>query len=161
MSEKNEPAAASAERILVITRIFDAPRSLVFKAWTQPEHLAHWCCPRGFTTPFHQSDIRPGGAWRVCMRSPEGKDYWVRGFYREIVEPEQLVFTHTWEDAEGKPDHETLVTVSLTEHDGKTTQVFRQAIFKSVENRDSHEGGWNESFDNLADYLVQVSRHGK
>ena len=84
MSEKND-TAESAERVLVITRIFDAPRSLVFQAWTQPEHLAHWCCPHGFTTPFHQSDIWPGGAWRVCMRSPEGQEYWVQGLYRSKI----------------------------------------------------------------------------
>lgn len=161
MSEKNNAAAEQSEEVLVITRIFDAPPGLVFKAWTQPEHLAHWCYPRAFTTPFHKSDIRPGGKWRVCMRSPEGKDYWVQGVYREILEPERIVFTHAWEDAEGKPGHETLVTVSLAGHHGKTKLTFHQATFESIEDRDSHEGGWNESFDNLANYLAKVPKHGE
>jgi uncharacterized protein YndB with AHSA1/START domain len=104
---------------LVITRSFDAPRSLVFKAWTEREHLVHWSAPKGFTITHSEGDLRPGGAWRACMRSPDGVDLWLGGVYREIVEPERLVFTHAWEDADGKRGHETLVTVTLTEHAGR------------------------------------------
>jgi uncharacterized protein YndB with AHSA1/START domain len=103
-------AAANADRELVITRIFDAPPGLVFKAWTEPEHLARWQgAPQGFTVTTHQMDIRPGGAFRVCMRSPEDVDYWLEGVYREIEVPERLVFTHVWLDAEGNAGKETLV----------------------------------------------------
>lgn len=79
---------------IAITRVFDAPRSLLFKMWIEGKHLANWSAPRGFTIPTAKSDVRPGGAWRCCMRSPDGVDYWVGGVYREIVEPERLVFTH-------------------------------------------------------------------
>src|SRR5947209_1933543 len=77
--------------------------------------VARWWGPQGFVTTYCDMDIRPGGAFRVCMRSPEGTEYWKQGVYREVVEPERLVFTFAWEDAEGKPGHETLVTVSFAE----------------------------------------------
>lgn len=149
-------ATATLVRELTITRVFDAPRSLVFKVWTDPEHLSRWCGPHGFTTPFGEMDFRPGGAYRTCLRSPEGKDYWLQGVYREIVEPERLVFTHAWEDEDGKPKHETLVKVTFAEHDGKTKLTFHQAVFESVEGRDSHLEGWSECLDRLNEYLVIV-----
>jgi len=75
-------AVESAERVLVLTRLFDAPRSLVFKAWTEPEHLARWWGPRGFTSTIIANDVRPGGAYRFHMRGPEGDDHWLQGVYR-------------------------------------------------------------------------------
>ena len=86
-------AAEPAERILTITRVFDAPRALVFKVWTQPEHLAHWWGPRGFSLPTCQLDLRPGGAYRFQMKSPTGDIVWWHGVVREIVEPERIVWT--------------------------------------------------------------------
>ena len=80
-------AAIPAERELVITRVLDAPRSLVFKVWTEPEHLVRWWGPKDFTAPSLEMDVRPGGAWRACIRSAEGTDYWMQGVYREVVEP--------------------------------------------------------------------------
>jgi uncharacterized protein YndB with AHSA1/START domain len=144
----------STERVLVITRVFDAPRSLVFKAWTDPEHLVHWLGPQGFTGNIVKMDVRPGGAYRFHMRGPEGADLWRQGVYRESVKPERLVFTYAWEDAEGKPGHETLVTVTFEEHEGKTKLTLRQAVFESVTARDGHQGGWSSSLDRLAKYLV-------
>ncbi len=87
MDARSSAATESVERVLEIERIFDAPRSLVFKAWTEPGHLVHWYGPRGFTLPSCKLDLRPGGSWRSCMLSPEGREYWVKGVYREIVEP--------------------------------------------------------------------------
>src|SRR5713226_3244803 len=81
------------ERELVITRIFDAPRNVVFQAWTEPGRAARWWGPQGFVTTYCDMDVRPGGAFRVCMCSPEGVDHWKQGVYREVVEPERLVFT--------------------------------------------------------------------
>jgi uncharacterized protein YndB with AHSA1/START domain len=146
-------AAKTAERVLVITRIFDAPPRLVFKAWTEPEHLVRWWGPQGFTTPSCKMDVRPGGAFRFCMRSPEGTDHWLRGVYREIVAPERLVCTWAWEDAEGKPGHETLLTVSFAEHGSKTKLTLHQAVFESVTARDAHQEGWASSLNRLAEYL--------
>jgi uncharacterized protein YndB with AHSA1/START domain len=157
MAAKNEPATGSAEPELVITRVFDAPRSLVFKCWTEPEHLERWQgAPRGFTVTTHERDLRPGGAYRVCMRSPEGKDHWLQGVYREIVEPERLVFTHVWLDAAGNPGKETLVTLTFTERGGKTELTLHQTGFKSVASRDGHKEGWTSTLDRLAEYLAMA-----
>ena len=83
--------ATTAERTLIIERVFDAPRALVFKAWIEPERLVRWWGPQGFTMPSCTMDLRPGGAFRFRMRSPEGTDHWLRGVYREIVEPFLIV----------------------------------------------------------------------
>jgi uncharacterized protein YndB with AHSA1/START domain len=149
-----------ADRELVITRILDAPASLVFKLWTDPAHVTRWLGPRGFTATHMESDLRPGGAWCACLRRDEtGAELWQRGVYREIIEPERLVFTFAWDDANGRPGHETLVTITFVEqagaeHAGKTTMTFRQAVFESVEQRDSHRSGWNSSFDRLEEYVA-------
>lgn len=153
MSASIHPAS---ERELVIERVLDAPRELVFKVWTQAEHIAHWWGPKDFSAPFARMDARPGGAYRVCIRSGEGSDYWIRGVFREVVEPSRLVFTWAWEDDDGRPGHETLVTVTLEERDGRTHFTFHQAVFESVESRDSHEGGWTECFDRMQAYLAEL-----
>src|SRR6202163_4532407 len=159
MAASNAKAGAvteSAQNELVITRLFDAPRELVFECWTNPEHLQHWQgAPRGFTVTSQESDIRPGGFFRICMRSPEGVDHWLHGGYREIVKPERLVFTHVWLDADRKPGNETLVTITLAERDGKTELTLRQTGFPSVESRDGHKYGWNSALDVLTDYLAE------
>jgi uncharacterized protein YndB with AHSA1/START domain len=141
------------DRELVITRVVDAPRSLVFKAWTEPERIRQWWGPRGFTTLSCEMDLRPGGAWRTRSRSPEGTDHNEHGVFQEIVAPERLVFTQAWEDADGKPKHETLVTVTFTERNGTTTMTFHQAVFASVTSRDAHNEGWSSAFDLLVEYL--------
>jgi uncharacterized protein YndB with AHSA1/START domain len=157
MAARSNAATEPAERVLVITRIFDAPCSLVFKAWTEPEHLAHWWGPRGFTSTILANDVRPGGTYRVHMRGPEGNDHWSQGVYREVVEPERLVLAGAWTDAEGKPTSpETLLTVTFEEHQGKTKLTLHQAVFESVTARDAHRGGWNSSLDRLVAYLATV-----
>jgi uncharacterized protein YndB with AHSA1/START domain len=140
------------DRELVITRVFDAPRDLVFKAWTEPERLAHWWGPEGFSLPFLDLDMRPGGTWRACMRGPDGTNYWQHGVCRELVPPERLVFTSIWDT---DPTHEMLVTVAFAERGKKTEVTLRQRLFKSVESRDSHQGGWSSSFNRLAAYLAE------
>ena len=145
---------APDDRQLIITRLLDAPRELVFKVWTQPEHVVRWMGPNGFTAPSCQMDVRPGGAYRTLIRSPEGKDHWMRGVYREIVEPERLVMTFAWEDEAGEPGHETLVTVEFADQGGQTRLTFRQGVFQSVADRDSHQDGWSQCLDRLAAYLI-------
>jgi uncharacterized protein YndB with AHSA1/START domain len=148
-----------SDRELVITRVFDAPRELVFACWTEPEHLRHWQgAPRGFTVTSSESDIRPGGFFRICMRSPEGMDRWLEGGYREIVKPERLVYTHAWLDANQQRGQETLVTITFAERDGKTELTLRQTGFASVEARDGHGYGWRSALDVLVDYLGQTAR---
>jgi uncharacterized protein YndB with AHSA1/START domain len=152
----NAPTASQTRPELLIRRTFDAPRALVFKVWTDGDHLKNWCCPTGFTIPFSEGDIRPGGHYRTCMRSPEGEDHWVGGAYREIVENERIVFTHAWQDAGGKPGHETVVTITLEDAaQGGTALTLHQAFFESDASRDGHMEGWNETLDSLAEYLAR------
>ena len=154
MAEKNSDTLTASDRELVITRVFDAPRELVWKAWTEPERIKQWLAPKDFTIPVAEGDLRPGGAWRSSMRKPDGTDLWLGGVYREIVEPERLVFTHAWLDEKGKPGPETVVTVTLTERAGKTEMNFRQTGFDSVESREGHSDGWNQCFTKLEEMLA-------
>jgi uncharacterized protein YndB with AHSA1/START domain len=155
---RNSAAATTAERELTIRRTFDAPRALVFRVWTEPQHLAQWSCPRGFTMTENRGDLRVGGAFSACMRSPEGSDHRLRGVYREIVAPERLVFTHAWVDASGTPGPETLVTVTFAERNGRTEMTFHQGIFDSVAARDGHQQGWTSCFERLAELLATLAR---
>lgn len=145
--------------VLVIERSFDAPRDLVFRLWTEPEHLKRWCCPKGFTIPVSEGEIRQGGWFKSCMRSPEGQDHWLAGKYLEFIPPSKIVFTHAWLDANGDPEHETVVTVTLADDAGKTRLTLHQAHFLSEPARDGHRDGWHETLDNLAAHLAQQPRH--
>jgi uncharacterized protein YndB with AHSA1/START domain len=138
---------------LVMTRVFDAPRDLVWAAWTEPEHAKHWWGPEGFTLPFLEIDMKPQGKWRACMRGPDGKDYWQHGVTLEFVPPKRLVYTFIWDS---DPSHEMLVTVEFADRGEQTEMTFRQRPFKSVEERDGHQGGWSQSFDRLAAYLAST-----
>jgi uncharacterized protein YndB with AHSA1/START domain len=156
MGAGSSPTPPPGDRVLSMTREFSAPRRLVYEAWTQPDHLRHWWGPRGFTTLSCEMDLRPGGRWRVRSRSPEGTEVAEVGVFREIVPPQRLVFTHAWEDVQGDPGHETLVTVTFTEQAGKTRIDFRQAEFDSIESRDGHEEGWSSAFELLVEYLAEL-----
>ena len=144
------------ERTLILSRVFDAPRPLVFKVWTQPEHLARWWGPRGFTLISYKTDVRPNGTYRFGVRSPENTEHWAHGTYREVIPPERLVFTHAWEHPDGSPKHETMVTLTFVEQGEKTKLTLRQTLFESVTARDLHRGGWSSTFDLLAEYLATL-----
>jgi uncharacterized protein YndB with AHSA1/START domain len=146
-------AKESLSRELVITRLFDAPRGLVWKAWTQPEHMMRWWGPKGYTTPSCETEVRPGGALRLCMRSSDGVDLWVHGLFREIVEPERLVFTAV---NDSDLDAETVITVTLEDQRGKTLLTMRQTFAKPEVSRGAKQG-WNDSFERLAEILPTVS----
>jgi len=148
--------AAPGARTLVMTRMFDAPRRLVFKCWTEPDHLARWWGCAGSTVTTFKGEFRAGGAFRVVMHLTDGSDHRVRGVFREIEAPERLVFTWAWEDAEGRLGHETLVTVSFAERGAKTQITLRHAVFESVPTCDLHRAGWAASFDRLAGYLSEA-----
>jgi len=140
---------------LTITRVFDAPRSLVFAAWTQDEHLKKWSAPKGLTMPFSEGDLRVGGAWKAIMVLPDGTELKLGGVYREIVPDELLVFTHIWEEDYG-PGPESIVTVRFADENGKTRMTFTQTGFKSEESRTGHTEGWGECFDLLDDLLANL-----
>jgi uncharacterized protein YndB with AHSA1/START domain len=156
MAAASSPAVGSADRELVVTRLIDAPRRLVFRAWTEPEQVSRWWGPQGFVTTHCDMDIRPGGAFRCCMRSPEGTDYWKRGVYREIVEAERIVFTFAWEDADGTPGQELLTTVTFADEGARTRLTLHQAEFETVERCEDHRTGWTSCLERFAEYMVTV-----
>ncbi|MEQ8354509.1 MAG: SRPBCC domain-containing protein [Kiloniellaceae bacterium] len=160
MAASPETVQQPQERVLVITRVFDAPRALVFKTLTQPEHLARWWGPEGFTLPSCEVDLRPGGVFRCTMRSPKGSEHRLHCVYREIVEPERLVYTWTWLDEDDEPGHETLVTITLeeggTQMGEKTLFTMHQAVFESESARDAHNEGWSGGLDRLEGYLATL-----
>jgi len=150
---------------LVITRIFDAPRELVWKAWTEPERFMRWWGPKDFTSPACKIDLRLGGKYLSCMRGPDGQDYWSTGVYREIVEPERIVYTDSFADEHGNvvpASHyglsagfplELQVTVTFEDYGGKTKMTLKHVGIPAGEMSDMTGAGWNESFDKLAESL--------
>ncbi len=143
-----------SDREILITRVFNAPRRLVFEAITRPEHVSRWWGPRSLTMLSCEMDLRPGGAWRFVLRGPDGNEYGFRGEYREITPPERLVQTFEFE---GMPGHVSIETATLEELDGKT-KLTVNCLYQSVEDRDGHynsgmEPGMRESHDRLADLL--------
>ncbi len=163
-------AATSTDPGIVTTRVVDAPRALAFKAWTDPVHVKRWWGPNGFTTPVCTIDARPGGVFHYCMRSSEGHDYWGKGVYREIVAPERIAYTDTFSDEHGNVveathyglsaewPRETLVTVTLAEHQGKTRVTLQHAVGSApVSEREMCEQGWTQMLDRLAEYAPAMA----
>jgi uncharacterized protein YndB with AHSA1/START domain len=147
-----------SDREIVMTRVLDAPRRLVFEAWTDPKHVAQWMLgPEGWTMPVCEIDLRPGGSWHFVWRRADGSEMSMRGEYREIVPPERLVSTENW----GEDWPESLTTVELTEEDGKTT-IKQTSLYPSREARDAamQTGmleGASLTFDRLAAYLQTIA----
>jgi uncharacterized protein YndB with AHSA1/START domain len=146
-----------SDREIVMTRIFDAPRNLLFDALTRPDLLARWYGPRGWSLVVCEIDLKVGGAWRFVSRRPDGKEIGQRGVYREIVAPERLVNTESWED--WNPG-ELLVTTVLVEQGGTTT-LTSTTVFPSQEVRDmlvksGMANGAAETYDKLADCLASI-----
>jgi uncharacterized protein YndB with AHSA1/START domain len=160
---------ASDDGDFVLTRIFDAPRALVFKAWTDPTQMVQWWGPHHFTNSVCELDVRPGGSWHIVMRGPDGVDHPAKGIYREIVPPERIVWTidHSdlpdeWHDmvnpnrpkGQGKPKLEALSTITFEDLGGKTKLTIR-IHFESVAIRDmllkiGMNEGWSQSLERLA-----------
>jgi uncharacterized protein YndB with AHSA1/START domain len=145
---------------LCITRVFDAPRELVWKAWSDPEMAIQWSGPRQFPAFHVELGKKPGDRWRIGLRGKRpGTDIevemWQGGVLKESVPPEVLVYTYAWEkrSAVGLPEdgnpHETTITVRLDEKDGKTTMHFHQEFFATAGERDGHNGGWSSGFEKL------------
>jgi uncharacterized protein YndB with AHSA1/START domain len=154
---------------LLVERVFDAPRELVWKAWTEPGYLKRWWGPKGFTAPAIEIDLRVGGRYLYGMRSPEGQDFWSTGEFREVVPPERIVATDSFADADGNvvpaSDYgmtgdwptELLSTVTFEEIEGRTKLTIREPGVPAGEMRDMAEAGWNESLDKLAELLKELS----
>ena len=166
MSEQATATATGDE--LVIERVFDAPRELVWQAWTDPEHFMQWWGPDDFTTPHCTIDLRVGGTLHFCMSSQQYGDFWAGGIFYEVDPPSRLVYGDYFADEHGNrvsPSHynmspdfpeETLTTLTLEELDGgRTKMTLRQALPSRVAEQAGALEGWSQSFDKLAAYLAQ------
>lgn len=153
---------ANKEQELVLIRVFDAPRELVFRAWTDPKRVAQWWGPHGFTNPVCELDPRPGGTIRIHMRGPDGNVYPMTGVYQEVVEPERIVFTSAALDDKGNPMFEVLTTVTWAEQGGKTKQVMRARVIKTTPQAAPYiagmEQGWTQSLERLTAYVAAQSK---
>jgi uncharacterized protein YndB with AHSA1/START domain len=150
----NTPILAPTERALKLSRIFDAPRELVWAAWTDQEHARHWWGPRHHPSTHVEIDPRVGGKWRICLTGvADGRQLWHGGVFREVVKNERLVFTFKWDEA-GERGEENLVTITFADEGGKTRMTFRQEPFASADEREGHGEGWSSAFDRLDDALV-------
>ena len=150
---------------LIITRVFNAPRELVWRAWTDPKHFKQWWGPKDFTCPFCEMDLRVGGKYLNSMRSPSGKEYWGTGVFREILPMERLVFTDSFADEKGNvvpathyglsPDFplEMLVIVTFEDLGGRTKITLEHIGLPVGPDSKGAEQGWNESLDKLAESL--------
>jgi uncharacterized protein YndB with AHSA1/START domain len=143
-----------SDREVAMSRVFNAPRSLVWEAWTSPEHMPHWLLgPEGWTMPVCEIDLRPGGEFRFGWRKGDGEEMEIRGAYQEVAPPERLVSTESW----GGDWPETINTLVLSEEDGKTTMT-QTVLYPSKEARDAAletgmKDGASVSFERLAEYL--------
>lgn len=156
----NSKPTAPSDRELILTRVIDAPRERVFKAWTT--RLPEWWGPHGMTTPVCEMDLRPGGVFRTVMRAPDGAEYPTRGVFLEVVEPERIVFTDAF-DAGWQPSPEVFFTAITTFEalPGGRTNYTARALHWTVANREKHEKmgfyqGWGESLDRLAALVTQA-----
>lgn len=157
MSVINEVENSVAAREVVISRVFDAPRELVFEAWTNREHVGRWWGPQGFTSTIHEMDARPGGVFRLTMHGPDGTDYPNRIVFSEVVRPERLVYWHG-DDDDPQQFH---VTITFEEDDDKTAVMMRSLFPTSaardlvVEKYDAIEGG-KQHLERLAEHLTTM-----
>ena len=153
MKEDGEGIRVTRREIVLFKEI-DVPRDLVFRLWTDPKHLARWWGPHNCTAPSVEIDLREGGAWRTCIRSPDGKDYWCSGRYLEILPPERLVFTFAWESEPSRPGHEMQVTIELREKGAGTRLVFRKWELPSDKEFKLQSEGWAEALEKFAVYAT-------
>jgi uncharacterized protein YndB with AHSA1/START domain len=151
-------ATPSSEWDLVITRVFNAPRELVWKVWTDPAHVQQWWGPKGFTNPRCEWNAQPGGSIHIDMRAPDGVIYPMSGEVQEVAPPERLVFISHALDAHGKSMFDVLNTVTLTDQRGKTALMLEARVLTTTEHAPQYlkgmEMGWNMSLDRLVDHLA-------
>jgi len=157
--QKPNPAAnTESDLVLVITRAFDAPRERVFDAWLDPEQIGKWIGPRSVKAEVLELTPKQGGRYRIYMRGADGTGGpMVGGVYREILRPERLVFTWKWETGHpmGAAGQETLITLTFRERGAaKTEMTLRHELFETKDSRDSHNQGWNASFEKMAELLA-------
>jgi uncharacterized protein YndB with AHSA1/START domain len=160
MTATSEPAPDTADREIVVSRLFDAPRERVFAAWADPKHLAQWWGPNGFTTTTHTFDLRPGGVWRFVMHGPDGTDYKNRIVFIEVAEPNRIVYKHAGEEGDEPVTFQT--TVTFADEGGKTRLTMR-AVFATAAERaevvQKHGAleGAHQTIARLGEYLARTA----
>jgi uncharacterized protein YndB with AHSA1/START domain len=165
---ENPSVATPAEQEVLITRVFDAPRDLVFEAWTSAEHLMRWSAPKGCSLLIRSLDFRPGGRFHHCIRIPSGHDCWCTGVYHEIVAPERIVYSIAMSDEDGNRVEsadagkdsdwpaETTVTVTFADLGGKTKLTLHQTVSEALAKRTGAYPSWLEMLDHLAEDLTRA-----
>jgi uncharacterized protein YndB with AHSA1/START domain len=155
MAVKTDKKQDTSDRELVMTRVLDAPRNLVYEAWTNPKHIAQWWGPKGFTNTIHEMEVKVGGVWRFMMHGPDGTDYPNKVVFEEVVKAERLVYTHgSDQDDDPNSFH---VTVTF-EDQGKKTKLTMRMVLRSAaalaeaKKFGAVEGG-NQTLDRLEAYL--------
>ena len=173
MAARSSTATESTDRALVVTRVFDAPRELMWKALTEPERLERWWGPKGFTSRIHKLELRPGGTFLYSQRNAEGLEMWGKWVYREIIAPERLVFVSSFTDEKGNPARnpfepnwplETLGISTFTEDRGRTTATVRMVPINATESEQQTffdgtkfmEEGFAGTWDKLDKYLATL-----
>jgi uncharacterized protein YndB with AHSA1/START domain len=172
MSEEINNSVSKKLGEITITRFFDASRDLIWKVWTEPEHIKRWWGPKGFTAPLCKIDFRVGGVALYCMRSPEGKDYWSTGIFREILKPSRIVCTDSFADERGNVvpasyygmssdlPLEMLWTVTFEQYKGNTKFILRHSGLLTGSMSDLTYQGWSQSLDKFTDTLkYSLPRH--
>lgn len=158
MSAMEKTAATYGEGTVAITRVFDAPRALVWRAWTEPKMLAQWFGPRGFTASVPELDLRVGGALRIVMHGPDGNDYPMKGVFREVAAPERLIFSNTAIDTDDNHLLEGETSVTFAEHAGKTRLTMKSHMVGMVpiapQMLAGMEAGWTQSIDKLEELVA-------
>jgi len=159
---KISAAMEHSEWDLVMTRVFDAPRELVFKVWTETQHVAQWWGPKRFTNPVCEMDVRVGGAIRIHMRAPDGVVYPMTGVFQEIVVPERLVFVSSALDDKGNSMFDVLSTVTFADERGETALTLQLRVIKATAQAPQYlkgmEMGWTQSLDRLGQHLATVQK---
>lgn len=167
MLKQNSSTDTQNEREIVITRVFNAPRELVFKVWTEPKHIEQWWGPKGFTTRVTELDFRPGGQWRYVMVGPDGTEYPVKGVFREIMPPERIVTSDEFDEGfeqvvQADLPSEIIEAIAIFEDLNNKTRLTLRIMHHTAEDRRKHEemgviAGWNSSFDCLDEFLVKMA----
>jgi len=170
-----ECAKTPAARLFTISRTFDAPRELLWKAWSERARLMEWFGPKGFKMPAAKMEFRPGGSFHYCLAAPNGHEMWGKFVYREIVALEKIVLVSSFSDEAGEITRhpmsatwplETLSTFTLTEENGRSTATIQWVPLNATEEEintfnAAHEGtkqGWTGTFDQLEAYLAKASK---
>ena len=163
--ENKETAVAASEKQVLITRVIDAPRQLVFEAWTDPQHLLRWYAPNNCTFRIKEIEVLPGGRFLHCINNPQYGDCWCKGVYHEIVEPERIVFSLNLSDENGNDvegvdvghhqdwPSKTMVTVTLLEHEGKTKLILEQNVPEVLAKQTGAHPSWLQMLDKLESEL--------